>query len=351
MQLPKVLLQVTAVPRFVRQCLSVLLKTVLVLGIGLSGVLGSLFLWFRPPFAFLPREALVAAFALVALACLFALFTRKRRVALILYGLAYAGLVFWWNAIVPLNDRDWEPSVARMPTGQLEGDWLTVNNVRHFEWRNVDKAEPERWETRRYDLNSLRSVDLVINYWMGPHIAHPQVSFGFADGSFLIWSIEVRNLRGQSFDALSGLFQTNELVFVAGDERDIVRRRTNFTNEDVYVYRIAIGKERAREFLVEYVSDANRLAEKPRFYNTLTTNCTSVIFKLAQAIGLAIPFDWRLVLTGHLPAFLFDFGALTKGYSLEQLKQAAAVSARAAKLPDSPAFSQQIREGIPGISP
>lgn len=337
--------------RFARDCLNVFFKALLILGIGLSGALGSLFLWYRPPFSTLPREAFVSVFALVALTCVFAMFTSKRRITFILYGLAIAGLVFWWNLIVPLNDRDWEPSVARMPTGQVDGDWLTVNNIRHFEWRDVEKAEPERWETRRYDLATLLSVDLVINYWMGPHIAHPQVSFGFSDGSFLIWSIEVRNLRGQSFDPVSGLFQTNELVFVAGDERDIVRRRTNFTNEDVFIYRIAIGKERARQFLLEYMNDANRLAEKPRFYNTLTTNCTSVIFKLARATGVAVPFDWRLILTGHLPAFLFEFGVLTKEYSLEELKKAGAVSALAARLADSPAFSRQIREGIPEISP
>jgi hypothetical protein len=314
-------------------------------------VSGGLLLWFRPPFEGAWHAPLAIGCAILGVAASAAFFTRARWRALVLFLPALFAVAAWWSSLTPLNDRDWDPTVARMPTGVIEGDVLTMRNVRHFTWNSLETANPERWEERRYDLASLVSVDLIMNYWMGPHIAHPQISFGFADGAKLIWSIEVRNLRGQTFDALAGLFRTNELVFVAGDERDIIQRRTHFSNEDVRLYRLTVDPALMRRLLLEYVADANWLAENSRFYNTLTTNCTSVIVKLVRAIKVDVPFDWRLLLNGHLPSYLHERGALAKGYSLEALMDAAAISAPARKLPDSPAFSRQIREGVPGIAP
>jgi hypothetical protein len=337
--------------RFLGRILRFLGITIGALVLLVAAAFGGLLLWFRPPFAGALHAPLAIAFGVIGLSVSAAFFTRARWRALLLFLPMLFAVAAWWSSITPLNDRDWEPSVARMPTGVIEGDTLTMQNVRHFTWSSLETAAPERWEQRRYALASLVSVDLIMNYWMGPHIAHPQISFGFADGAKLIWSIEVRNLRGQTFDALAGLFRTNELVFVAGDERDIIQRRTHFSNEDVRLYRLTVDPALMRRLLLEYVADANRLAETPRFYNTLTTNCTSVIVKLIRAIKVDVPFDWRLLLNGHLPAYLHERGALAKGYSLEALMEAAAISARARTLPDSPAFSRQIREGIPGIAP
>ena len=337
--------------RLLGRVLCFLSITVAALAILIAGVLGGLLLWFRPPFGGALHAPLAMGCATIGLAVSAAFFTRARWCALLLFLPVLFAVAAWGGSIIPLNDRDWDPSVARMPTGVIEGDVLTMQNVRHFTWSSVEAANPERWEQRRYDLASLVSVDLIMNYWMGPHIAHPQISFGFTDGTKLIWSIEVRNLRGQTFDALAGLFRTNELVFVAGDERDIIQRRSHFSNEDVRLYRLMVDPVLMRRLLLEYVADANRLAATPRFYNTLTTNCTSVIVKLIRAIKVDVPFDWRLLLNGHLPSYLHERGALAEGYSLEALMEAAAISARARTLPDSPAFSRQIREGIPGIAP
>jgi hypothetical protein len=316
----------------------------------LAGVLAALLLLYRPPLGEAISRPLAGAVGLSALAAGIGLFTRWRKPLLLLAFPVLALTFAWWLAIRPTHDRDWAPEAARLPTGTIAGDVLTLSNVRHFTWATVDRAETERWETRRYDLASLTSLDLVMNYWMGPHIAHGQLSFGFADGRHLIWSVEVRPLRGQVFDALAGLFKTNELIIIAGDERDLIRRRTNITQEDVRLYRLKVAPDVLRRLLLEYVNEANGLAARPRFYNTLTTNCTNVIVRITRAIGVVVPADWRLLLNGHLPAYLHARGALLSDRPFAETQRLAAVTARAAALPDDDAFSANLRSGLPGIA-
>jgi Domain of unknown function (DUF4105) len=269
-------------------------------------------------------------------------------------GIAIAAMIIaigavQWFTLKPSNDRPWSRDVVLPPTGVFDGNRLTLSNLRNFRWNLDNTIAEERWETLSYDLAKLRSVDLYLNHWMGEHIAHTLLSFGFEDGRYLAWSIEVRNLDGQSFDAVSGFFRSNELVHVAGDERDIVRRRTHATREDVRIYRLALSHDLARRLLESYVTDANSLAREPAFYNTLTTNCTTVIIKLARALGVTIPADWRFLANGHLPSYLHERGALVPGYSLDQLTAAGKISARALALPENADFSRGIRAGVPGM--
>jgi hypothetical protein len=270
---------------------------ILVLGLW---VWGSGLLYFQWPG---PKAWQLIGFALflaVGFFCTIAMFTKLRRRSVVLTTAVFAIMLGWFFSIQPQANRDWSSDVAQMPTGTVDGNTLTLHNVRDFNWTGLDTAEPARWETRTYDLSKIQSVDLIMNYWMGPAIAHGQISFGFDGGDFLIWSIEVRNVRGQTFSALAGFFRTSELVFVAGDERDVIRRRTNFSGEDVRLFRLQVSNDVARKLLLEYVTDANELARTPRFYNTLVTNCTSAIMRLVRAIGVSVPLDWRLILNGFI---------------------------------------------------
>jgi hypothetical protein len=318
-----------------------------ILALGLAAFVATLLLFHAPAgegLAWLPPLAIAVA----GLAAGVLLLAGRRAGWVAVAVIVIAGCLQWFS-LSPRNDRDWSAAVARTPKASIDGNRLTVGNVRNFDWNTDGTVRAERWETRQYDLAGLRSADLVMNYWMGPHIAHTQISFGFAGGERLIWSIEVRTLKGQAFDAISGLFRMNELVFIAGDERDLVRRRTHVTREDVRIYRLNLGRDFARRMLLTYAEDANRLAATPEFYNTLTTNCTTVIVRLTRELGIAIPRDWRFLANGHLPSYLHEQGVLAPGFSVEQLTQAGSISAKALALPDDAVFSDAIRQGVPGM--
>ena len=234
---------------------------------------------------------------------------------------------------------------------------VKLNNVRSFRWRS-DEDFDARWEQRSYDLSRLERVDVALSYWMGPAIAHTLVSFGFSDGQHLVYSIEIRKERGEQFDALAGFFKQYEMVLVAADERDILGVRTNVRGETVHLYQVNMPQQAMRELFMAYAHQADELIEQPRFYNTLTANCTTIVWQLARSIGAQLPMDWRMMASGYLPSYLKGFGVLAPQSTLESLEQAGNITERAkawvppASSSDSKAsmdFSKAIRQGMPSL--
>ncbi len=330
-----------------------LLRVLLILAAALIaagfGVWGALALWYRPPFPPL-QTAVCALWVLAMLAALIGLFAGRPRRGLALLAVCIAALSAYWSTLAPSNARDWAPDVERALHGEVAGDLLTLTNVRNFDWRSESDFTP-RWETRTYDLSTLLSVDLIADYWAGEAIAHTLVSFGFSDGRFLTWSIELRKVRGQAWSALAGFFKQSELVTLAGDERDLIRLRTNIRGEDLRLYRLAADPAAARKALLAYVAEADDLAEQPRWYNTATTNCTTAVFKIARIVEPGFPFDWRILVSGYFPDYAYDHHALDRSLPFDQLRERAKIAARskAADAAPSAEFSQAIRVGVPGI--
>lgn len=330
-----------------RLIVKTLVFVLLVLVVTLLTAWGALALWYRLPAPELVTVVVAGIFVLLALATLVFFFSRFRVRAILAYALIFAAVMVWWSTIRPPATGNWSPDVARQVTGVRDGDMLTLANVRDFEWRS-DTDFTERWTTRSYDLSKIQSLDMFMSYWSGTQIAHVMMSFGFAGGEQVAWSIEVRRQSGGKFSPLADLFKTNPLVIVAADERDVVGVRSNVRGEDVQIYRLRASPVAARTLLLEYVADANALAETPEFYNSITTNCTTTIVRMIRAVGDAIPLDWRLILNGYLPDYAYDHGALDTRVPLADLREAAHIDerARAAGLA-SPEFSRLIRVGVP----
>lgn len=262
------------------------------------------------------------------------------------YAAGFALLLVWWSLIAPSSDRQWADDVSRTVTGRVVGSVVTLDQVRNFDWRS-DTDYTQRWEARSYDLDHVQSVDVAMSYWTGPLIAHTLVSFGFDDGRYLTFSIEIRKERGESFSAIGGFFKHFETSLIAADERDILRVRTNVRGEDMQLYRVVMPKAEMRSLFLAYVDEGYQLKRSPRFYNTLTANCTTIIFEMARRIVPGLPLDYRLLVSGYLDRYLYDVGALVPGYTFAQLREAGHITARARAANDAADFSQAIRRGLP----
>lgn len=264
------------------------------------------------------------------------------------YVLLVAILLLWWQMISPSHHKHWADDVAQLLKSQIEGNKVTLNNVRNFTWHS-ETDYIARWESRQYDLNQLVSADLVLSYWMGPHIAHTLVSFGFTDGQQLVFSLEIRKEQHESFSAIGGFFRQFEQVIIAADEQDIIRTRSNARQEDVYLYRLVMTQPQLRTLFLGYLETAESLRTTPQFYNTLSSNCTTIVFDLARQIAPNIPLDHRLLLSGHFAEYAYDLGALTPGYSYTELKARGYINPRTQQIPLESSFSQAIRTDIPAL--
>jgi hypothetical protein len=305
----------------------------------LAGVLVLTALWFQvdPPWRWLAMAA-ATAFAV-------AIVVAGRRQAKAGWGaLAIAVIIgcVWWTSIAPSNDRDWAPDVAHGVTADIKGPDVVLHNVRNFDWNSETDFVP-RWETRRYSLDRLTTVDLASSVWSSPAIAHTLISFGFADGGHVVFSAEVRRERGEEFSEVGGFFKEFELVMIAADESDILRLRTNIRRESVTLLPLRLTAAQARALFIAYLERANELARQPQFYQTATANCTTVIFELARVVDSRVPLDWRILVSGYLPEYLYDLGVISTDIPLEQTLRKTAISKRAQEATPSSDYSRVIR--------
>ena len=281
---------------------------------------------------------LLGVAALTALA----LRLRSRRKAWALFAIAALAVGGWYQTIQPSQTRAWAAEVAHGVRYTRADDILTLQNVRNFNWTSAATAIPA-WESRRYDLAKLATVDMLTSVWDSPDIAHLIVSFGFEGGGHVAFSVEIRRESHESFSTIGGFFRQFELVLIAADERDVVRLRTNLRHEDVHLFPVNLNPEQRRTLLLTYLDLGNQLAAKPQFYNTVTANCTSTVYRLVQVIKPDMPLDRRLLLSGQLPEYIDELGGLPGAIPMAQRRQLAAITARAQSIAPDQDYSTLIR--------
>jgi hypothetical protein len=303
-------------------------------------------LWFDFPMAVL-RKPVAITYALAAMVIFFAIRDRWRAQAFVAAG--FVAVLAWWLTQKPSNNRDWKPDVAQTAWAEIDGDRVKLHNFRNCEYRTETDYTP-RWETRVVDLSHLHAVDLAITYWGSKWMAHPVVSFQFDNVPPVCFSIETRLPEGKEFSSLGGLYRYAELIYVCADERDAIRVRSNFRHgEDVYLYRTKLPRAAVRQRFLEYLATLNEMHGHPRWYNALTTNCTTSI-RTQHAASLREPWDWRMLANGFADEMLYERGALAgDGLPFAELKKRAHINEAARAANDAPDFSERIRAGRPGF--
>ena len=266
----------------------------------------------------------------------------------------FTGLVILFLGIPASNDRDWQPDVSVTPHATVNGDLVTIHGVRNFDYRSESDFTP-RWEDRTYDLRKLDSADIIAVYWSGKAVAHIMVSFGFQDQDYLAVSIETRKEKGESYSTLAGFFRRYELYYVVADERDVIRVRTTYRQpqEDVYIYRTRTPQRNIRRSFLDYLQAMNDMCVRPRFYNTLTTNCTTTILMHTRMNPESPPMSWKILLSGYLPDYLYELGRIDTAKPFADLEKLSRVNerAQAADKDDAASFSQRLRQGLPKPAP
>lgn len=296
------------------------------------------------------RMAAAVAFVLGTAAAFVCLKNRLR--TLIGFLVAFGLLTAWWLSIEPSNTRDWQADVAVLPDADVTGRQVTVQNIRNIRYRTETDYDV-RYYDKTFDLDTLNSVDLIAVYWMGDAIAHIMISFGFMDENMhqdhLAFSIETRKEKGEGYSTVKGFFKQYELIYIVGDERDLIRVRTDYRQppEDVYLYRTRVSPERARKLFLEYIRQINSMRTKPVWYNTFSTNCTTNIVMHVRTYTDRLKYTWKILLSGYTPLYIYELGGLDTSLPFEKLRRKSLINPKARAIGNDSEFSRKIREGLP----
>jgi hypothetical protein len=254
-----------------------------------------------------------------------------------------------WSLRRPSHERTWVIDQQRLPRVEFAGNTVVIHDVRNFRYDSTG-APIIAYEDRTYNLDRIESVWFALSPfnddWRGP--AHAFLSFGFADSQFVAISVEARRELGEEYSLLKGVLRNYELLYVIGDERDLIGLRANHRGDDVFLYPIRASNEKVRELFVQMLERANRIYEQPEFYNTVTNNCTTNLVDHANSLGaVQIPYGREVLMPGYSDELVVKLGLLGDSLSVEQARERYRINQRAREFADDPLFSLRIRGVLP----
>jgi hypothetical protein len=292
------------------------------------------------------RLTLAAAFAAFAA---WVCWVSARRGMTAAFVVLFFAVVTWWIWIAPLQNRNWRPEVAVVPRAIIDGDRVRITGVRNFDYRSRNDFTV-RYEEREISLSHLKAIDFFVSYWSEGLVGHTFLSFIFDNAPPLTISIETRPEVGEGFDPIASMFKQFELIYVVGDERDLVRVRTNYRKETVYLYRLNASDIDAPRLLLVYLDRINELAERPEWYHLLSNSCTINIVRYTNAAGRVGRFDIRHLFNGLIDSYLYHSGRVDTTLPFDELRRRSLINEAAQAADDASDFSQRIRAALPTIA-
>lgn len=290
--------------------------------------------------------SLASAFAIFSFVALMGMLLSRWHYRWLLgHVVVFVMVLLWWLGITPSNYRNWQADVSQLPYATLDGNKVTMHNIRNFDYRSEFDYTPAYYD-KTFDIDKLNGVDLFAFYWMGPAIAHTILSFDFADQGSLAVSIETRKQSDEEYSTIKGFFRQYELIYIVADERDVIRLRTNYRHnppEEGYLYKGLGSNVNGQRLFLEYVKTINELHDNPSFYNTLLDNCTIAIWFRTLVNTEHLPFSWKILLSGYVPEYLYESKRIDQQMPFATLQQQAHINKRAQTADNAADFSKQIR--------
>ena len=248
------------------------------------------------------------------------------------------------------NDRDWVDDQVVLAYAEIEGDLLHFHNVRNITYRTAEDYDLAYYD-KTYDLNQLETIDFLLSNfadWQGP--AHAFLSFGFntAEGmEYLSVSVEARKEVEEDYSPVLGLFKKFELIYIIADENDVVKLRTNYREDPVYLFPIKTTQERIQKIFLSIVTTVNELYETPRHYNTLTDACTTRLADhVNEVVPGRIPWSYKVIIPGYSYELAYDLGLIDTDVPADQLESTYLINDVAMEFPDPENFSEMIRQNL-----
>ena len=253
------------------------------------------------------------------------------------------GLV-WWFAQRPSLNRDWAVDQKIMPTISFDGNLVDVKNVRNFKYKTTEDYVAGYYD-RTYDLDKIESVYYVIEPFStkdGP--AHTMLSFGFADNVYVAVSAEIRKEKGESFDPLKGMLNQYEIMYVIGDENDLIKLRANYRKDEVYMYPIKTSKENMQALFSSVMRRADKLSKQPEFYNTIWNTCaTNILNHVNDLRSEKISWGKKILLPSHSDQVAYDAGLIDTSLLLPEARDYYRINQLSEAFANDPNYSKLIR--------
>lgn len=269
----------------------------------------------------------------------------------LLFWVLLIGVVgFYISSVLPKkasNDRDWSLDQKVLSTITKNGDLVQIQNVRNFSYTSTKDYTPNYYD-KEYDLSKLKGVWYIVEPFSGyKGAAHTFLSFEFENNIFLSVSVEIRKEIGESFSAKNGLLREYELMYVFADEKDVVKLRTNFRKDTVYMYPVQTTQDKARALFEDIIARAQTLAVNPEFYNTFTNNCTTNIVAHVNTITPGkIPLSYAAIFPEYSDIIAHKLKLIPHNVPIEDIRAKYKINEKAETFAEDPDFSVKIRQGL-----
>lgn len=224
----------------------------------------------------------------------------------------------------PSLERTWDEDVAVLAGVELlPGGAVHLSDVRDWSYTR-DSVVSKRYFDARYDPTDIVGLWLYEQeLGLGGLVAHTFLVFEFDPGTvseperWLGLSVETRREAGEPYSIVRGMLREFEVTHVWATERDLVTRRVEHLDYPLTRYRVDVPDEYLGRIFLQFLRETMELSTTPRWYNTLTTNCTSSLIEYVNQVEPgAVPHHYSSVLTGRADDHLKRLGYLDSDYSL-----------------------------------
>lgn len=219
----------------------------------------------------------------------------------------------------PRTDRDWKDALSKVAVfTEVSPGTYALPQLRAYTFDEGGQQNPA-WGEITLNTDDLHEMWFFVEPFPSNRLfGHSFLSFVFDDGNgerkTVSVSIEARMEKGEQYSPLKGVFRNYELLYVWSTEKDILTRITVGLDHNLYAYKLDLEDDQIKKLFEYFVWRSNALADRPRFYNTLHSNCTNELAKAVnEAFPSALPWHRSWIMTGRSAKWLHKLGFVRSG--------------------------------------